>query len=75
MHHTVGAGSLRGLNAPTLIIFGEGDIYGRTTKRVIARDPHARLVIIARAGHVPWLQNRTTFADLIVGFFALQKAA
>lgn len=70
------ANALRGLDAaPVLIIFGESDIYGRTTERLVARYPGAQVTIIPRAGHVPWLQNRTAFVDVIVEFFELRKAA
>jgi pimeloyl-ACP methyl ester carboxylesterase len=70
------ASELRGVRSvPVLIIFGESDIYGGTIERVAARYPGARMVIIPRAGHVPWLQNRTAFVDLIVEFFRFQKAA
>lgn len=70
------ASELRGLpSAPVLIIFGENDIYGRTTERLVARYPNARLVIIPHAGHVPWLQNRAAFADAISTFFEVEEAA
>ena len=69
------AGDLHGLSSvPVLIIFGESDIYGRTTERLVARYPAARTVIIPGAGHVPWLQNRAAFAREIVAFFAPQPA-
>jgi proline iminopeptidase len=70
------ASDLHGLGSvPVLIIFGESDIYGRTTERLIARYPGARVAVIPRAGHVPWLQNRSAFVDVIVDFFELHKAA
>jgi pimeloyl-ACP methyl ester carboxylesterase len=58
-----------------LIIFGEDDIYGRTTERLTARYPDARVVCIPRAGHVPWLQNRAAFVDAIGTFFETEEAA
>jgi proline iminopeptidase len=70
------ARALRGLDlAPVLIIFGESDIYGRTTERLVARYPGARVMIIPRAGHLPWLQSRTAFVDVIAEFFELQTTA
>jgi proline iminopeptidase len=64
------ASDLRGLGSvPVLIIFGEGDIYGATTQRLVRRFPAARVVVIPRAGHVPWLQNRTAFSEAVVEFF------
>jgi pimeloyl-ACP methyl ester carboxylesterase len=27
------------------------------------------VVVIPRAGHVPWLQNRTAFSEAVVEFF------
>jgi proline iminopeptidase len=70
------ANDLRGLGSvPVLIIFGEHDIYGRTTERLVARFPNARVVIIPHAGHIPWLQNRTEFVAAIGAFFEADKAA
>jgi pimeloyl-ACP methyl ester carboxylesterase len=70
---TADAGDLRGLGSiPVLIIFGESDIYGRTTERLVARYPNARVVIIPGAGHVPWLQNRTAFVSALVPFFEVE---
>jgi proline iminopeptidase len=60
---------------PVLIIYGEDDIYGRTTERLIARYPNARVVVIPRAGHVPWLQNRAAFVSAIGTFFDSEAAA
>ena len=57
------------LSVPVLIVFGETDIYGRTVGRLISRFPSARVVIIPRAGHVPWLQNRPEFTRQITTFF------
>jgi proline iminopeptidase len=54
---------------PVLITFGEHDIYGDTTGRLIARFPDAKVVVIPRAGHVPWLQNRPAFVEAIGTFF------
>ncbi len=57
------------MSAPVLIVFGESDIYGRTTEMLIARYARARVVIIPGAGHVPWLQNRAAFIDAVGTFF------
>jgi pimeloyl-ACP methyl ester carboxylesterase len=62
-------------SVPVLIMFGETDIYGRTRERLIARYPHARVVIIPGAGHIPWLQNRETFVAEISAFFAVGQTA
>jgi proline iminopeptidase len=70
------ASDLSGLDGvPVLIIFGESDIYGTTTQRLVTRYPTARVVVIPRAGHVPWLQNRAIFSDIIVEFFESPTAA
>ena len=70
------ANALRGLGSvPVLIVFGESDIYSRTTERLLARCPGAWVVIIPRAGHVPWLQNRTAFVDVIGEFFERHETA
>jgi proline iminopeptidase len=72
---TANASDLPGLaTVPVLIIFGENDIYGRTTERLIARYPDARVVFIPRAGHVPWLQNRAAFVDAVDTFFETEVA-
>jgi len=63
------AGDLRGVaSIPVLIIFGEDDIYGQSTERLVARYPGASVVIISRSGHLPWLQNREIFADTVISF-------
>ena len=62
-------------SVPVLIIFGENDIYGSTTERLVARYPNARVVIIPRAGHVPWLQNRAAFVHAISTFFEAEETA
>jgi pimeloyl-ACP methyl ester carboxylesterase len=64
------ASDLRGLDSvPVLIIFGESDIYGPTTRLLAVRYPAARFVVIPQAGHVPWLQNRAVFSEVLVKFF------
>ncbi len=70
------ASDLPGLaTVPVLILFGENDIYGRTTERLIARYPTASVVFIPDAGHVPWLQNRPAFVEAIGSFFEAEEAA
>lgn len=54
---------------PMLITFGQDDIYGRSTERLIARYPSARAVLIPDCGHVPWIQNRRAFEAVIASFF------
>jgi pimeloyl-ACP methyl ester carboxylesterase len=56
-------------SVPVLIIYGEQDIYGETTTRLIGRVPHARAVTLAGAGHIPWLQSPTAFSSEIRSFF------
>lgn len=69
------AGELLGPpSVSVIIVFGENDICGRTTERLVARYPNARVVIIPRAGHVPWLQNRAVFVDAISTFFEVEAA-
>ena len=58
---------------PVLVVFGEHDIYGDTTQRLVARCPGARVVIIEGAGHVPWLQNRNAFLKTVVPFFECEE--
>lgn len=61
-------------SVPVQIIFGEHDIYGATTSRLIARYPDAQVVIIPKAGHLPWLQNRDAFIDAVSAFLASTTA-
>ena len=73
---TAEGGALRAVAfLPMLIMFGESDIYGTTTERLVARYPHARVIIIPDAGHVPWVQNRPAFAAAVVSFFQEDGAA
>lgn len=62
-------------SACVLILFGEHDIYGDTTDRLITRYPKARVITIQGAGHVPWLQNRAAFVDVLNTFFEPKSAA
>lgn len=73
---TADRGELRMLPPlPVLITFGQDDIYGRSTERLIARYPNARVVLIPECGHVPWIQSRRAFEDIIVSFFQGNAAA
>jgi proline iminopeptidase len=66
---------LHGLDSvPVLIVFGESDIYGATTQRLATRYPSAQVVVVPRAGHVPWLQNPAIFSDLVIDFFGITKS-
>ena len=66
------AGSLRTpRGVPTLIVYGAHDIYGTSTERLLRRYPDATVVLIPDCGHVPWLQNRAAFQDIVGRFFAI----
>ena len=45
----------------TVIAFGEYDIYGDTTSRVVTRYRGAREIVATQFGHVPWIQNLGRF--------------
>jgi pimeloyl-ACP methyl ester carboxylesterase len=51
-------------------VYGDRDIYGSTTERLVSRYPGARVVVIPDCGHIPWLQNRQAFVDVVCRFLA-----
>jgi len=48
----------------TVMAFGESDIYGDTTSRLVARYPGAREIIVRNGGHGPWIQKPWAFQEL-----------
>jgi pimeloyl-ACP methyl ester carboxylesterase len=49
----------RGLTTPTLLIWGERDAFGSPAEgeALVAKNPDLRLVRLAEAGHLPWLDD------------------
>jgi pimeloyl-ACP methyl ester carboxylesterase len=66
---------LEGLGIPALVVAGELDMPDfRLGAEALARQlPHARRVVIARAGHLAPLEQPVAFRDLLLGF--LREAA
>jgi proline iminopeptidase len=57
------------LRIPVLITYGAYDIYGESRQLSFKRWPGARQVLMARAGHLPWVQDREAFLQVLRGFY------
>jgi pimeloyl-ACP methyl ester carboxylesterase len=66
--NVVGDDELRGITAPVLLIWGEGDIYGgpQLAEHALALIPDARMEILA-GGHAPFLDDPDRCGALIAG--------
>jgi proline iminopeptidase len=63
------AGMCRSLTVPTLIVDGEQDIRPRRAVDSLAGAlPNAHRAVIPDAGHLPWLEQPSTFREAIVRF-------
>jgi proline iminopeptidase len=65
-------GSLAGLSAyagPTLVLYGEDDIFGAAETIVRSRFPEATQVTLGGSGHLHWLQNRAGYQEALMGFY------
>ena len=63
--------SLRALDRPTLVIYGERDPLPVTTAREIVTNlPRASLSLIPGAGHLPFLETPDHFFTLVETFLA-----
>ncbi|MGH3384260.1 MAG: alpha/beta fold hydrolase [Nocardioidaceae bacterium] len=62
--------ALAAFDSPVLLLAGELDVAAppRVVAEYAALFPHATLVVQPEAGHVPWLDDPTWFADTIAGF-------
>jgi pimeloyl-ACP methyl ester carboxylesterase len=61
---------LRAFEDPTLVLYGEHDIFGSATAVVRRRFPAATHVTLERSGHLHWLENPTGYRDVLQHFFA-----
>lgn len=59
---------------PVLIIYGENDIYGDSTKSVKTRYPKAQTHLIKNAGHFSWENNPDKFFRYLKDFFNIPYA-
>lgn len=68
---------IRGIRLPTLIVWGRQDAVVPVTDldAVRARLPHARVVLIDRAGHLVQLERPAEFNDALLGFLRSVAAA
>jgi pimeloyl-ACP methyl ester carboxylesterase len=64
----------RGLTTPTLLVWGEHDAFGSPAEgeALVATNPNLRLVRLAGAGHVPWLDDPESVVAEIERFLATQ---
>jgi len=61
--------SLRVFAAPTLVLYGEHDIFGSAVDVVNRRFPAARQITLERSGHLHWLDNPAGYRDVLQHFF------
>jgi proline iminopeptidase len=52
-------------NVPTTIVYGERDIYGDLGNLVARRYPDATLHVLPGCGHLPWIDDREAFAEVL----------
>ncbi len=57
------------VNVPVLVVYGAYDIYGDSRQHTFRRLPLAERVELEDAGHLPWIQRRRAFVDLLHGFY------
>ena len=64
----------RDLTTPTLLAWGEHDAFGspEEAEALVATNPNLRLVRLAGAGHVPWLDDPESVVAEIERFLATQ---
>ncbi len=62
---------LSGLKVPVLVTYGSYDIYGDSKRHTFERWPGAQTVLLEHAGHLPWIQDRQAFLQVIGNFYGL----
>lgn len=60
--------SLAGFTKPTLLLFGDDDPSLAAKDDLIALFPQARLITLADAGHLGWLDQPAAYRDAVLGF-------
>jgi proline iminopeptidase len=58
----------RGFGTPTRVLYGDADFQPRATADEWSSLPSARLVTLARAGHLAWLDRPDAFGEAIRSF-------
>jgi proline iminopeptidase len=64
--------SLDGLDSdrlPVLSLYGDSDIYGRSTEHLTTRFPTGQNIVLPGCGHLPWLQAPEDFQQSITQFY------
>lgn len=56
---------------PVAVLYGKHDIYGDGIDIVYSRFPNAQKFMLENSGHLPWLQVRNRFADILKHFYKL----
>ena len=64
----------RDLTTPTLLIWGERDAFGSPEEgeALVAKNPNLRMVRLAEAGHLPWIDDPDSVVAEIERFLATE---
>lgn len=54
---------------PVMVAFGRYDIYGESKEYTLRRFPKASIQLFENAGHLPWIQDRATFARIMGDYY------
>jgi len=54
---------------PITILYGERDIYGEDYDIIFNRFNHSNNVILSNSGHLPWIQNKSAYFDILSNFY------
>jgi pimeloyl-ACP methyl ester carboxylesterase len=67
-----GESDVRRVSQPTLFVWGDADRFGKPAvgQRACEHMPHARMEVIAGAGHLPWVDEPERCAGLVGNFLA-----
>jgi pimeloyl-ACP methyl ester carboxylesterase len=67
----------RELATPTLLVWGDRDAFGSPEhgEALAAMNPNIRLVRLAGAGHIPWIDDRERVLDEVERFLATRPSA
>ncbi len=57
------------VRVPVLVVYGTYDIYGDSRRHTFERLPQAQKVLLENAGHLPWIQRREAFVELLHRFY------
>jgi proline iminopeptidase len=62
--------TLAGLDIPAIVVQGEDDLIPQESTRTVARLLKAKLHLLPRCGHVPYIEAHEEFVRLLDGFLA-----